>query len=65
MFFMSCAAVIEVRIMPWPDHARMGKTINAESTIFEGRRPLAKERCRWEDDFKTDVEEVARERGLV
>jgi hypothetical protein len=61
MFFMSCAVVIEVRVMPWPNHvARMGKTINAESTILEGRRPLAKQRCRWEDNFKTDVKEVAR-----
>jgi hypothetical protein len=45
---MSCAAVIEVRIMPWPDHvARMGKTLNAESTVLERRRPLAKPRCRF------------------
>jgi hypothetical protein len=66
MYFMSCAAVIEVRIMPWPDHvALMGETINAESIIREGRRPLAKTRYRCEDNFKTDVKEVARERGLV
>jgi hypothetical protein len=29
----------------------MGKKINAESTILGGRRPLAKPRCRWEDNF--------------
>jgi len=66
MFFKSCAAVIEVRIIPWPDHVgRMGETINAESTIFEGRTPVAKPRYRWENYFKTDIKEVARERGLV
>ena len=66
MFFLYCAAVIEVTIMPWPDHvAHMGETINAESIILGGRRPLAKPRYRWEDNFKTDVKEVGREGGLV
>jgi hypothetical protein len=43
----------------------MGETINAESIILEGKRALAKLRYRWGDNFKTDVKEVARERGLV
>jgi hypothetical protein len=43
----------------------MEETINAESIILEGRKPLAKPRYRWENNFKTDVKEVARERGLV
>jgi hypothetical protein len=66
MFFISCVAVIEVRIMPWSDHvALMEGTINAESIILEGSRPLATQRYRWEDNFKIDVKEVARERELV
>jgi len=48
MFFISFAAVIEVRIMAWPDHvALMEETINAEMIILEGSRPLAKQRYRW------------------
>jgi hypothetical protein len=66
MFFISCAAAIEVKIVPWPDHvARIEETINAESIILEGRKPLTKPRYRWEDNFKTDVKEVARELGLA
>jgi hypothetical protein len=66
MFFISCVAVIEVRIIPWSDHvAVMEETINSESIILEGSRPLATQRYRRENNFKTDVKEVARERGLV
>jgi len=43
----------------------MRETINAESTILEWRKTLAKPRHRWVDNFKSDIKEVARERGLV
>jgi hypothetical protein len=29
----------------------------------EGKRPLGRPRCRWEDNIKTDVEEVGGGRG--
>jgi hypothetical protein len=56
--------VIEERRMPWAKHVtRVGETINADSIlvlILEGRRPLGKPKYRWENNFKTDVKEVAR-----
>jgi hypothetical protein len=29
----------------------------------EGKRPLARPRCRWEDNIKMDIQEVERGRG--
>jgi hypothetical protein len=54
--------VIKSRIMRWAGHvARMGK----ESGVYrvfvgkpEGKRPLGRPRSRWEDNIKTDFQEV-------
>jgi hypothetical protein len=54
--------VIKSRIMRWAGQvARMGAKRGA-CRIFvgrpEGRRPLGRPRCRWEDNIKMDLQEV-------
>jgi hypothetical protein len=47
--------------------ARMGKGTGAYRILFgrpEGRRPLVRPRCRWEDNIKMDLQEVGWGYGL-
>jgi hypothetical protein len=54
--------VIKARRMRWAGHvARMGKGRGAYRIFVgrpEGRRPLGRPRHRWEDNIKTDFQEV-------
>jgi hypothetical protein len=54
--------VIKSRRMRWARHvARMGEKRGAYRIVMggpEGRRPLGKPRRRWEDNIKTDLQEV-------
>jgi hypothetical protein len=54
--------VIKSRIMKWAGHvARMGEGRNVYIFLLgkpEGKRPLGRLRCRWEDNIKMDLEEV-------
>jgi hypothetical protein len=54
--------VMESRRMRWAGHiARMGEGRGAYRILVgrpEGRRPLGRPRCRWEDNIKMDLQEV-------
>jgi hypothetical protein len=55
--------MIKARRMRWVGHvARMGKVRDAYNILVgkpEGRRPLRRPRCRWEDDTKKmDLREI-------
>jgi hypothetical protein len=46
--------------------ARMGEERGVHSVLVgkpEGKRPLGRHRCRWEDNIKMDVQEVGGGRG--
>ncbi|KAJ4438175.1 hypothetical protein ANN_14114 [Periplaneta americana] len=53
---------IKSRHLSWAGHvARMGESRNANSLLVgrpEGKRPLGRPRCRWEDNIKMDLREV-------
>ena len=50
--------------MRWVGHAaRVGKMIGVYRALVgkpEGKRPLGRHRCRWEDNIKMDLQEVGR-----
>jgi len=54
--------VVKSRIMRWAGHvARMGEGRGVYRVLVgkpEGKRPLGRPRCRWEDNIKTDLQEV-------
>ena len=54
--------VIKSRKMRWAAHAvRMGERRGVYRVLVkkpDGRRPLGRPRCRWEDNIKTDLQEV-------
>jgi hypothetical protein len=54
--------VIKSRRMRWAGHvARMGEKRGAYRILVgrpEGRRPLGRPRCRWEDNIKMDFQDV-------
>ena len=54
--------VIKLRRMRWAGHVeRMGKTRGVCRVLVgkhEGKRPLGRPRRRWEDNIKTDLQEV-------
>jgi len=54
--------VIKSRIMRWAGHvARMGERRGVCRVLVgkpEGRRPLGRPRCRWEDNIRMDLGEV-------
>jgi hypothetical protein len=58
----SIVRVIKARRMRWAGHvARMGEVRGAYNMLVgrpEGRRPLGRPRCRWEDNIKLDLREV-------
>jgi hypothetical protein len=60
----SIVRAIKARRMRWAGHvARIGEVRGAYNTLVpksEGRRPLGRPRCRWEDNIKMDL----REQGL-
>jgi hypothetical protein len=60
--------VIKSRIMRWVGHvARMGEKRGAYRILVgrpEGRRPLGRPRCRWEDNIKMDLQDVGWGHGL-
>ncbi|KAJ4434603.1 hypothetical protein ANN_23165 [Periplaneta americana] len=53
---------IKSRRLRWAGHVgRMGESINDYRVLvgrLEGKRPLARQRCRWEDNIKMDLREV-------
>jgi hypothetical protein len=58
----SIVRVITARGMRWAGHvARMGEVRGAYNILVgrpEGRRPLGRPRCRWEDNIKMDLREL-------
>jgi hypothetical protein len=54
--------VVKSRGMRWAGHvARMGEDREAHRVLVgkpEGKRPLGRPRCRWEDNIKMDLQEV-------
>jgi hypothetical protein len=60
--------VIKLRRMRWVGHAgHMGKKRGAYRILVgrpEGRRPLGRPRCRWEDNIKMDLQDVGWWHGL-
>jgi hypothetical protein len=61
--------VIKSRRMRWAGHvARMGEKRGACRILVgrpEGRRPLGRPRRRWEDNIKTDLQEVGWGMNLI
>ena len=59
--------VVKSRRMRWAGHvARMGEDRVVHRVLLgkpEGKRPLGKPRCRWEDNIKMDRQEVGGGRG--
>jgi hypothetical protein len=60
--------VVKSRRMRWAGHvARMGEGRGAYRILVgrpEGRRPLGRPRCRWNDNIKMDLQEVEWGRGM-
>jgi hypothetical protein len=58
----SIIRVIKARRMRWEGHvAQMGEVRGAYNILVgrpEGRRPLERPRCRWEDNIKMDLREI-------
>jgi len=54
--------VVKSRRMRWVGYvARMGEGRGVHRVLVgkpEGKRPLGRPRCRWEDNIKTDIQEV-------
>ena len=54
--------VVKSRRMRWAGHvARMGEGRGVHRVLVgkpEGKRPLGRPRCRWEDNIKMDLQEV-------
>jgi hypothetical protein len=59
--------VVKPRRMRWAGHvARMGEDRGFHRVLVgkpEGKTPLGRPRCRWEDKIKMDLQEVGRRRG--
>src|SRR5215475_5223095 len=59
--------VVKSRRMRWAGHvARMGEEKGVHRVLVgkpEGKRPLVRPRRRWEDNIKTDLQEVRGSRG--
>jgi hypothetical protein len=59
--------VVKSRQMRWAGHvARMGEDRGVHRVLVgkpEGKRPLGRPRCRWEDNIKMDLQEVGGDRG--
>jgi hypothetical protein len=61
--------VIKLRRMRWVGHvACMGERGGVYRVVVgkpEGKRPLGRPRCSWEDNIKMDLQEVVWKRGLI
>jgi hypothetical protein len=58
---LSIIRIIKSRMRSAVNVARMGEKRNAYRLLLgkpEGRRPVGKPRCRWEDNIKPDLREV-------
>ena len=59
--------VVKSRRMRWAGHvARMGEGRGVHRVLVgkpEGKRPLGRPRCRWEDNIKMDLKEVGEGSG--
>ena len=59
--------VVKLRRMRWAGHvARMGKDRGVQRVLVgkpEGKRPLGRPTCTWEDNIKMDLQEVGGGRG--
>ena len=59
--------VVKSRRMRWARNvARMGEDRRVHRVLVgkpEGKRPLGRPRCRWEDNIKMDLQEVGGGRG--
>jgi hypothetical protein len=62
LYGVSEMRVVTSRGMRWPGHvARMGEERDMHRVLVgkpEGKRPLGRPRRRWEDNIKTDLQEV-------
>ena len=62
----SIVRVVKSRRMGWAGHvARMGEDRGVHRVLVgkpDGKRPLGRPRCRWEDNIKMDLQEVGRGR---
>jgi hypothetical protein len=58
----SIIRVIKLREMKWMDHvASMAEMRNARKTVVgkpEGKSPLGRHRCRWEDNVRMGLREI-------
>ena len=70
MIIVKCIHIVRVvksRRMSWAGHVeRMGKDRGVYRVLVgkhEGKRPLGRPRCRWEDNIKMDLQEVGRGHG--
>jgi hypothetical protein len=63
-FLPSVIRMIKSRRARWARHVtHMGEKRNAYRILVgkpEGRRPLGRPRCRWEDNIKMDLREIGR-----
>jgi len=61
---LNIVQVVKLRRMRWVGHvARMGQGRGVYRVLVgktEGKRPLGRPRCRWEDNIKLDLQEVGR-----
>jgi hypothetical protein len=61
-YFPSIIRHIKSRRMRWVGHvARMGEERNVYRVLMgkpEGKRPLGRPRCRWEDGIRMDLREI-------
>jgi len=68
MLYTFCAIILRnYKLYIWAGHvARMGEDRGVHRVLVgkpEGRRPLGRPRCRWEDNIKVDLQEVGGGRG--
>ena len=63
----SLSNVVRVVKSRWAGHvARMGEDRGVHRVLVgkpEGKRPLGRPRCRWEDNIKMDLQEIGGGRG--
>ena len=66
-FYVNIVRMVKSRRMRWAGHvARMGEDRGVHRVLVgkhEGKRPLGRQRRRWEDNIKMDLQEVGGGRG--
>ena len=67
LYLPNIVRVVKLRRMGWAGHvACMGEDRGVHRMLVgktEGKRPLGRPRCRWEDNIKMDLQEVGGGRG--